>query len=97
MVLLWWQRKIQAKNKVCYNDITIIEKEDKRMNAVNTNENKTKSVDKSKFRNALKKILLWGGIIIGGGILLVALYQILQVLFVAVVLFIAWICPKRWW
>lgn len=67
------------------------------MNAVNTNENKNKSVDKSKFWNALKKVLLWSGIIIGGGFLLVALYQILQVLFVAAVLFIAWICPKRWW
>ncbi len=67
------------------------------MNAVNINENKTKSVEKSKFWNVLKKILLWSGVIIGGAFLLVALYQILQVLFVAAVLFIAWICPKRWW
>ena len=57
------------------------------------------SARKEKFLKVLKNILVWSGIIIGGAVLLVALYQILQVLFVGAILLIAWlgpIFPRRW-
>lgn len=58
-----------------------------------------KSVRKEKFLKVLKNILIWTGVIIGGAVLLVALYQILQVLFVGAILLIAWlgpVFPRRW-
>lgn len=58
-----------------------------------------KSVRKEKALNILKNILIWTGVIIGGAVLLVALYQILQVLFVGAILLIAWlgpVFPRRW-
>ena len=56
-----------------------------------------KSARKEKILNICKKI--WTGIIVGGAVLLVALYQILQVLFVGAILLIAWlgpVFPRRW-
>ena len=64
------------------------------------NERKTNNTArKEKFLKVLKNILIWTGIIIGGAVLLVALYQILQVLFVGAILLIAWlgpVFPRRW-
>lgn len=55
------------------------------------------SARKEKILDVCKKVLIWTGIIIGGAVLLVALYQILKFLFVGALLFIAWLCPKRRW
>lgn len=58
-----------------------------------------KSARKEKILNVLKNILIWTGIIIGGAVLLVALYQILKFLFVGAILLIAWlgpVFPRRW-
>lgn len=58
-----------------------------------------KSARKEKILNVLKNILIWTGIIIGGAVLLVALYQILEFLFVGAILLIAWlgpVFPRRW-
>ena len=66
------------------------------MNTVTTMENTSnQSARKKKFITTLSKILLFTGIAIGGAVLLVALYQIIQYLFVAALLFIAWLCPRR--
>ena len=54
---------------------------------------------KQKLLKTLKNILFLTGVIIGGAVLLVALYQILQVLFVGAILLIAWlgpVFPRRW-
>ena len=54
---------------------------------------------KEKFLKVLKNILIWTGVIIGGAVLLVALYQILKFLFVGAILLIAWlgpVFPRRW-
>ena len=68
------------------------------MNTATVNERKiSKSARKEKFLKVLKNILIWTGAIIGGAVLLVALYQILKFLFVGALLFIAWLCPKRRW
>lgn len=64
------------------------------------NERKAKNTaKKEKALKILKKILIWSVVIIGGAFLLVALYQILQVLFVGAILLIAWLGPgpRRWW
>lgn len=64
------------------------------------NERKAKNIaKKEKALKILKKILIWAVVIIGGAFLLVALYQILQVLFVGAILLIAWLGPgpRRWW
>ena len=50
---------------------------------------------KSKFLDTLLKVLLWIGIIAAAVLLLVALYQILKFLFVAIALFLAWTFPGR--
>ena len=34
---------------------------------------------------------------IDGDVNRVCLYKVLEFLFVAAILFIAWICPQRWW
>lgn len=68
------------------------------MNAINTNDTKTdNSIRKGRFLNVLKKILLYTVAAIVVALVLVALYQILKYMFVAAVLVIAWLCPKRWW
>ena len=68
------------------------------MNTATVNERKVnKSARKEKILDICKKALIWTGIIIGGAVLLVALYQILKFLFVGALLFIAWLCPKRRW
>ena len=68
------------------------------MNTATVNERKVnKSARKEKILEVCKKVLIWTGIIIGGALLLVALYQILKFLFVGALLFIAWLCPKRRW
>lgn len=59
--------------------------------------NDNSTVQKGKFVNALKKILLYAGITLVVIVLLVAAYKILQYLLVAAVMFIAWLCPKHWW
>lgn len=64
------------------------------------NERKAKNTaKKEKALKILKNILIWAVVIIGGAFLLVALYQILQVLFVGAILLIAWLGPgpRRWW
>ena len=48
-----------------------------------------------EFTETMKSILQYTAVAIGGLILLMALYQIFQYLFVAAVLFIAWLFPKR--
>ena len=68
------------------------------MNAINTNKSKSdNSANKNKFLSTLKKVLLYmlGAVAVVVG--LAILYQILEFLFVGVILFLAWICPKRWW
>jgi cell division protein FtsL len=68
------------------------------MNATNTNERKDENTArKGKALNILTKIFLYTVIAVVVVFALVALYQILEFLFVAAVLIIAWICPKRWW
>ena len=68
------------------------------MNTATVNERKVnKSARTEKILDVCKKVLIWTGIIIGGAVLLVALYQILKFLFVGALLFIAWLCPKRRW
>ena len=68
------------------------------MNTINTDERKAdNSVRKGKAINILTKILFYAVIAVGAVFALVAIYQILEFLFVAAVLIIAWLCPKRWW
>ena len=68
------------------------------MNAINKNERKAdKSIRKSKFWNTLKKVLLYTVVAVVVVVVLAILYQILEFLFVGAILFLAWICPKRWW
>lgn len=68
------------------------------MNAINTNERKAdNSIRKSKFWSTLKKVLLYTVAAVAVVLILAVLYQILEFLFVGAVLFLAWICPKRWW
>lgn len=67
------------------------------MNAINTNERKTENfIRKSKFWSTLKKVLLYTLAAIAVVLVLAILYQILEFLFVGAILFLAWICPKRW-
>lgn len=67
------------------------------MNAINTQEEKAGKVKAKKVLNILKNILLYTGIIIGALVALVVIYKVLEFLFVAVLLFIAWIgVPRRW-
>ena len=59
----------------------------------------TNTARKEKFLKVLKNILIWTSVIIGGAVLLVALYQILKFLFVGAILLIAWlgpVFPRRW-
>ena len=68
------------------------------MNAINTNERKTdNSIRKSKFWSTLKKVLLYTLAAVAVVVVLAVLYQILEFLFVGAILFLARICPKRWW
>ena len=68
------------------------------MNAINTNESKSdNSARKNKFLSTLKKVLLYTVAAVAVVLILAVLYQILEFLFVGAVLFLAWICPKRWW
>lgn len=67
------------------------------MSVISTNEKKTRtSIRKEKIIRTVKKGLLYTGIAIGGVVLLVALYQILQVLFVGAILLAAYLAPRRW-
>ena len=68
------------------------------MNAINTNERKAdNSIRKSKFWSTLKKVLLYTVVAVAVVLVLVVLYQILEFLFVGAILFLEWICTKRWW
>ena len=68
------------------------------MNAINTNEGKAdNAIRKNKFWSTLKKVLLYTVAAVAVVLVLVVLYQILEFLFVGAILFLAWICPKRWW
>ena len=69
------------------------------MNAINTNEGKAdNSKSKNKFWSVLKKVLLYTLATIAVVLALVVLYKILEFLFVAAILLIAWvgIVPRRW-
>ena len=69
------------------------------MNAINTNETKANnSKSKNKFWSVLKKVLLYTLATIAVVLALVVLYKILEFLFVAAILLIAWvgIVPRRW-
>ena len=69
------------------------------MTTVANERNANNIARKEKILNVLKNILIWTGIIIGGAVLLVALYQILKFLFVGAILLIAWlgpVFPRRW-
>ena len=70
------------------------------MNTATATERKNNNTArKEKIINVIKKVLLYTGIAIGGIFLLVALYQILQFLFVGAILLIAWlgpVFPRRW-
>lgn len=71
-------------------------KEVKRMNTVTVDEKKTSNrVQKGKFFDVLKKILMYTGIIICGIVMLVVLYQILEFLLGAAILLIAFLFPIR--
>ena len=65
-------------------------------NATVTEIKADKATKKEKFISVLAKILVYIGIAIGGIVLLIALYQIVQYLFVGALLFIAWSGPVRW-
>lgn len=68
------------------------------MNAINTNKKRAdNSIRKSKFWSTLKKVLLYTVAAVAVVLILAVLYQILEFLFVGAILFLAWICPKRWW
>ena len=76
-----------------------IKREGDGMNAINTNERKAdNSKNKNKFWSVLKKVLLYTLATIGVVLTLVVLYKILEFLFVAAILLIAWvgIVPRRW-
>ena len=67
------------------------------MNNVTVTEKQAdKAAKKGKVISALTKILLYAGIAVGGIVLLVALYQIVQYLFVGALLLIAWLGPGKW-
>lgn len=51
---------------------------------------------KAKIINTAKKVLLYTGVAVGCVVLAVALYQILQVLFVGAILLGAFLLPGRW-
>lgn len=68
------------------------------MNAINTNERKAdNSIRKNKFWSTLRKVLLYTVVAVAVVLVLAVLYQISEFLFVGAILFLAWICPKRWW
>ena len=76
-----------------------MKREDNGMNAINTNERKVdNSIRKNKFWSVLKKVLLYTLATIAVVLALVVLYKILEFLFVAAILLIAWvgIVPRRW-
>ncbi len=56
-----------------------------------------KSTTKGTFLKKLKKILLYTVAGIVGLLVLAALYKVLEFLFIAAVLLIAWLGPRRWW
>lgn len=69
------------------------------MNTVNGNEKRADtSTRKNKFWSILKKVLLYTLAAIAVVLALVVLYKILEFLFVAAILLIAWIgiVPRRW-
>lgn len=67
------------------------------MNAIDTQKEKIKKVRARKVLDVLKKILMYTGITIGALVALVVVYKVLEFLFVAAILFIAWIgVPRRW-
>ena len=76
-----------------------IKRGDNGMNAINTNERKAdNSKSKNKFWSVLKKVLLYTLATIAVVLALMVLYKILEFLFVAAILLIAWvgIVPRRW-
>ena len=74
----------------------ITEKEEDRINMDDTIEQKDEKLTrKSKFFSALKKILLYTGAAIAVALVMALLYQIIEYLFVLVVLVIAWLGAKK--
>ena len=69
------------------------------MSTINSNEKRSDtSMCKNKFWSILKKVLLYTLVAVAVVLALVVLYKILEFLFVAVILLIAWvgIVPRRW-
>ena len=69
------------------------------MNTVNGNEKRADtSMRKNKFWSILKKVLLYTLAAVAVVFALVVIYKILEFLFVAAILLIAWIgiVPRRW-
>ncbi len=68
------------------------------MNTITATErNANKTAQKSKFINFLKKVLVYTCVTVGVILLLAVLYKILEIIFTAALLFIAWLHPRRWW
>ena len=71
-------------------------KEVEHMNTATAGERKARTrIQKGKFIDVLKKILMYTGIVICGIVLLVVLYQILEFLLGAAILLIAFLFPIR--
>lgn len=66
------------------------------MNTATAGERKTRNrIQKGKFIDVFKKILMYTGIVIFGIVILVILYQILEFLLGAAILLIAFLFPIR--
>ena len=66
------------------------------MNTITNNETKTiKSEKLKKALNIIKKVLIYTAIAVAVVLALGLLWQIIQYVFTAALLFIAWLCPFR--
>lgn len=77
----------------------LIPKEDVQMDMVNSIKKEKKSITKEKIINIITKVLIYTIGILGGLFLLGVIYQVLEFLFVGLLLLIAWIgpvFPRRW-
>ena len=75
----------------------IIFLEGKMINTEKVNESKTPcSARKGKILSVIKKVLLCILVVAAVLLALVVIYQIVEVIFVLAILFIAWLRPGRW-
>lgn len=65
------------------------------MNIANMSERKSNVERKARFLEKMKKVLFCTCVSVGGAVLLVALYQLLEVLLIGAILFVAWFFPKK--